>query len=109
MVRHRDRGRMIVTARQLEELHRDGARNGRVTLRAGTRLSPLARDWLRKARVEIEYVDANVLSVAEQKDQRTESPRLGRIVWWCDGPCPVTKAALMMQESFVNLRAITTS
>jgi hypothetical protein len=100
---------MIVTARQLEELHRDGARNGRVTLRAGTRLSPLARDWVRKARVEIEYVDSEVLHRRKDEDQRTEGPRLTRAVWWCDGPCPVAKAALMMQESFVNLRAITTS
>jgi ribose 5-phosphate isomerase RpiB len=100
---------MIVTARQLEELHRESGKNGRITLRAGTRLSPLARDWMRKSRVEIEYVDAGVLRSTSVGDQRTESPRLGRIVWWCDGPCPVAKAALMMQESFVNLRAITTS
>ena len=48
----------------------------------GRGCSPLARDWVRKARVEIEYVDARVSSVAEQKDQRTETPRLGA---WCGG------------------------
>lgn len=101
---------MIVTARQLEDLHRDGGRSGRITVKAGTRLSPLARDWLRKNRIEIEYDDAGI-SLRETKDgdQRTESPRLRRAVWWCDGPCPIAKATLMMQESFVNLRPITTS
>lgn len=91
---------MIVTARQLEELHRDGGKNGRVTLKPGTRLSPLARDWVCKARVEIEYVETN--GAPHNTGGR-------HVVWWCDGPCPLTKAALMMQESFVNLRSIKTS
>ncbi|MBC8106449.1 MAG: hypothetical protein H7Z14_07665 [Anaerolineae bacterium] len=100
---------MIVTARQLEALHRDSGKNGHVTLQAGTTLSPLAREWLRNARVEIEYVEAEVLGRTEHKERPTESSRLSRVMWWCDGPCPVAKAALMMQKSFVHLRPITTS
>ncbi|CAN5707676.1 hypothetical protein BH09PLA1_BH09PLA1_11580 [soil metagenome] len=99
---------MIVTARQLEELHREGGKNGCIALRAGTRLSPLARDWLRNAKVEIDYVDGHEIHVRDERSQvRSARPR--RAVWWCDGPCPVAKAALMVQEYFVNLRPIPAS
>jgi hypothetical protein len=94
---------MIVTARQLEELHRDSGRNGRVALRAGTRLSPLAREWVRKTKVDIEYVDATTTRALVPR------PELRRVVWWCDGPCAMAKAALMSQESFVNLQQISSS
>lgn len=90
---------MIVTARQLEELHREGGENGRITLRAGTRLSPLAREWIRKTKVELNYVDA-----ANQPS--SESVGLRRVAWWCDGECAVAKSALMSFGDSVNLEAI---
>ena len=93
---------MIVTARQLEELHRDGGRNGHVTLKAGARLSPLAQEWIRKTRVEIEYADS-----ATQTSSK--SPRLRRVAWWCDGESATAKAALMSFGAFVNLEPLKSS
>ena len=62
---------------------------------------------MRKSRAEIDYVEAaNSLG---RNGKQAERPRLTHVVWWWDGPCPRAKAALMMQESFLNLRAITTS
>jgi hypothetical protein len=98
---------MIVTARQLEELHRDGGKNGRVTLRAGTRLTPLAREWIRKTKVEISY--GEVFGSSEKQDQRTGSPRLGRVVWWSDGDHAIAKAALMSFGDSVKLELLNSS
>ena len=94
---------MIVTARQLEELHRGSGQNGHVSLRAGTRLSPLAREWVRKTKVDIDYIDATT------NGRASSGSELQRVVWCCDGPCAAAKAALMSQESFVNLHQISMS
>jgi hypothetical protein len=93
---------MIVTARQLEELHRDGGRNGHVRLHAGTRLSPLAQDWIRKAKVQIDYAD----TATHQFDQ---SPQLRRVVWWREGDHATSKAALVSFGDSVNLEPIKSS
>ena len=42
-----NRGRMIVTARQLQDLHRQSGGNGQITLPYRGRLTPLASDWIR--------------------------------------------------------------
>ncbi|MGB7156531.1 MAG: hypothetical protein WBD40_00610, partial [Tepidisphaeraceae bacterium] len=43
---------MIFTARQLEDLHRT---NGHVTVPVGTRMTPLAQDWLRAKKIAVKY------------------------------------------------------
>ena len=48
---------MIVTARLLEDLHRQSGSNGHVTLPYRARLSPLAADWVRAKKVAVGYSD----------------------------------------------------
>ena len=91
---------MIVTARQLEEMHRDGGRNGRVTLKPGTRLSPLAREWIRKTQVAIEYEIASISS------ETIKSPRPRRGIFWSDGEHAIAKAAVMSLGNSVNLEQL---
>src|SRR5437868_1643043 len=50
---------MIVTARQLEDLHKSNGGNGHVTLPYRARLSPLASDWIRARHIVVEYSDAS--------------------------------------------------
>ena len=51
---------MIVTARQLEDLHRQNGGNGQVVLPYRARLTPLAQDWVRAKRVALGYSDATI-------------------------------------------------
>jgi len=48
---------MIVTARQLEDLHRASGSNGHVTLPYRARLTPLGSDWVRAKKIVIGYSD----------------------------------------------------
>src|SRR5688500_7191561 len=64
LVCHRHSGRMIFTARQIEDLHKT---NGHVTLPVGARLTPMASDWARSRKVAIVY-DGQVVS----KDRAAE-------------------------------------
>ena len=48
---------MIVTARQLEDLHRQNGSNGHVTLPYRARLTPLAADWIRLKKIALGYGD----------------------------------------------------
>ena len=48
---------MIVTARQLEDLHRLNGANGQITLPYRARLTPLALDWVRAKKVALGYSD----------------------------------------------------
>lgn len=103
---------MIVTARQLDDLHRQNGRNGHVTLPYRARLSPLANDWVRAKRVSIGYSDVPVPQAgangtitksplaASRIAPATDaaSPSLLPFLWWCDGPCGPAKAALVAQE-----------
>ena len=120
---------MIVTARQLEDLHRQSGSNGHLTLPYRARLSPLAADWVRAKKVLVGYSDlgaptANAGSFAKPQAEpsngsagplgsgelsRTavsQSPTAGSFVWWCDGPCGPAKAAVISQEKESNLRAL---
>jgi ribose 5-phosphate isomerase RpiB len=120
---------MIVTARQLEDLHRSNGANGHVVLPYRARLTPLAQDWLKHKRVAVGYSGDGTVTVASAavpastpSSDTTPAPVSGRaqhagfaaaapsktsgepFVWWCDGPCGPTKAAIVSQEKESNLR-----
>ena len=97
---------MFLTARQLDDLHRTSGATGIVVLPYSAKLTPLARDWLRSKKVTVGYADVNVLAQGDAKTQAISSGAAVGIVpvlmtsslpilWWCDGPCGVAKAALM--------------
>ena len=107
---------MIVTARQLEDLHRQNGANGRITLPYRARLTPLAADWIRARKITIGYSDSSAvvpkpaektflrpLVVSQPAARGTAS---SVILWWCDGPCGPAKAAITSHERELNLQAI---
>ena len=102
---------MIVTARQIEELHKQNGANGHVTLPYRARLSPLAADWVKAKRVALGYSDAGADDGATTA--KGEAPvggpgvsPAGAVLWWCDGPCGPAKAALVACEKESSLRAL---
>jgi hypothetical protein len=110
---------MIVTARQLEDLHRAGGANGHVMLPYRARLSPLAADWIRARKIVIGYGDvesarsnestagANKPDIAGRQTPGAQAESAaGLILWWCDGPCGSSKAAIMAQAKESSLRAM---
>lgn len=100
---------MIVTARQLEDMHRQSGGNGQITLPYRARLSPLAADWLRSKKIAVGYSDS-AAPAAPAKRQADEpgpaSVSSGSIVWWCDGPCGPAKAAIVAHERESKLAAL---
>lgn len=108
---------MIVTARQLEDLHRQSGSNGRVTLPYRARMTPLAQDWIRSKKVVVGYSDVGAQAAdgasfakpqAADAGPRATShaPSAGSFVWWCDGPCGPAKAAVIAHEKEASLRAL---
>ena len=115
---------MIVTARQLEDLHRQNGSNGHVVLPYRARLTPLAQDWIKAKRVALGYSElatpasgnggVSVVSTAETKPDGCCSKCAhaggqcgsGTYLWWCDGPNGPAKAALMAYEKETGLKAI---
>src|SRR5258708_25174452 len=92
-------GRMIFTARQLEDLHKS---NGHVVLPYGARLTPLAVDWARAKKIAVGYGPDELVkqsnasaSPRETGDASGAKPQAiaGAFWWWCDGPCGAGKAA----------------
>jgi ribose 5-phosphate isomerase RpiB len=103
---------MIVTARQLEDLHRQNGGNGSLTLPYRARLTPLAVDWVRAKKVVLGYSDvgdgrdsSGAGGVASAKPQAAEKNTLdaGSFVYWCDGPCGPAKAAVVAQSKESSL------
>jgi ribose 5-phosphate isomerase RpiB len=100
---------MIVTARQLEDLHKRNGSNGHVTLPFRARLTPLAQDWLRQRNVQLGYAEIEaapsappqLMSLAPSREATTAP--IGATLWWCDGPCGPAKAALMSQSKESSL------
>jgi len=93
---------MIVTARQLEDLHRLNGGNGQLTLPYRARLTPLAADWVRAKKVVLGYSDATADGGAAQVPKphaavESAGAGVGGFVWWCDGPCGPAKAAVVAQ------------
>ena len=108
---------MIVTARQLEDLHKQNGANGHVTLPYRARLSPLAADWARAKKVVLGYSYGEVKSDAPRAGESSgrvqhagsavpAGTTAGATLWWCDGPCGPAKAALVAHEKESSLRAI---
>jgi ribose 5-phosphate isomerase RpiB len=111
---------MIVTARQLEDLHRQNGSNGHVTLPYRARLTPLASDWIRARKIVLGYSDVGAASSGDgasfAKPQAAGSAttsttadsnaQAGAFLWWCDGPCGPAKAAVIAHERESSLRAI---
>src|SRR5689334_6688340 len=107
---------MIVTARQLEELHKSNGSNGHVTLPYRARLTPLAQDWIRHRNVKLGYAEVEpapsaapqLSSLVSSRDAKTAPAPIGSALWWCEGPCGPAKAALMAQarESSLNELAL---
>ena len=115
---------MIVTARQLEDLHRQNGSNGHVVLPYRARLTPLAMDWIKAKRVALGYSDvakpANGADGLASAAAPAEGKKVGcctacahaggqcasAYLWWCDGPNGPAKAALMAHEKESGLKAI---
>ncbi|HSU68555.1 MAG TPA: RpiB/LacA/LacB family sugar-phosphate isomerase [Tepidisphaeraceae bacterium] len=116
---------MIVTARQLEDLHRQSGSNGHLTLPYRARLSPLAADWIRAKKVVVGYSDVPVSNGANppasepastpgsplgsselSRTAVSQSPTAGSFVWWCDGPCGPAKAAVISQEKESRIKSL---
>jgi ribose 5-phosphate isomerase RpiB len=106
---------MIVTARQLEDLHKQNGSNGHVMLPYRARLTPLASDWIRARKVVLGYGDAAAQTAngasftkppAAEPANATAPVRAGSFLWWCDGPCGPAKAAVIAHEKESSLRAI---
>ena len=108
---------MIVTARQLEDLHKRNGSNGHVTLPYRARLSPLAADWVRHKKVVLGYSDGEVGAPSAASNLPAGLPASagmsqvsrgtpGATLWWCDGPCGPAKAALVAHGTESPLRAL---
>jgi microcompartment protein CcmK/EutM len=91
---------MIVTARQLQDLQ--GKRRSRLT--------PPALVWVRSKRLKIGYGPAEMAESkkANQSETTPAAPPWGAstLLWWCDGPCGVAKAAIAAQARESNLAPI---
>jgi ribose 5-phosphate isomerase RpiB len=99
---------MIVTVRQLEDLHKAGGVNGEVRLPVGARLTPLAQDWLRSRRLGVQYADSSALPPAPGPapacpEPAAAAPAIDQVLWWCDGPCGQAKAAITALAREINL------
>jgi hypothetical protein len=105
-----DRERMIVTARQLQDLQGIGQSNDQIVLPYGARLTPLALDWARSKRLKIGYGPremADSKKAAKTETMPTASPcGANTLLWWCDGPCGAAKAALSAQARESSLTPI---
>lgn len=105
---------MIITARQLEDLHRQNGGNGHLTLPYRARLSPLASDWVRAKKVVLGYSDVTPASspadgariVKPQPANESANAHAGAYTWWCDGPCGPAKAAVTAQAKESSLTAL---
>jgi hypothetical protein len=101
---------MIVTARQLEDLHRQNGGNGQLTLPYRARLTPLACDWLRSRKIAVGYSDldgAGAQAIVKPQPNQASAPTSGgNFLWWCDGPCGPAKAAVSAQAKECGLVAL---
>jgi len=111
---------MIVTARQLEDLHKSNGRNGHVTLPYRARLTPLAADFVRARKLVVGYSDVAAtstagapsasavqpLAVSPTQPVASSKPSTGTFLWWCDGPCGPAKAAIVAEEKQSTLRGL---
>jgi hypothetical protein len=112
---------VIVTARQIEDLHKSNGANGHVTLPYRARLTPLANDFIRARKLILGYSDIStpatgagtanpsVPPLAVSRTTAVTEPgaaSTGSYLWWCDGACGPAKAALMSEEKQSNLKPL---
>ena len=98
---------MMVTARQLDELHKAAGGKGQVVLPYRARLTPMASDWVRSKSVTIGYSDATAQKpVEKEKAPSAPAAKAGDYLWWCDGPCGQIKAAIAMEAKQAGMRQI---
>jgi hypothetical protein len=101
---------MIVTARQLEDLHRLQGGNGQITLPYRARLTPLAADFIRAGKIALGYSDAEAsappLAVSQAPTSQPATSPAATFLHWCDGPCGPAKAALSAVAKETTLRAL---
>jgi hypothetical protein len=90
---------MFYTARQLESLLKE---RGKVVLPYRARLTPLAKDWVRKTRTAVGYAEAEPKPNGKAAKTETQA----KYLWWCDGPCGSAKAALMNAAREATLEAM---
>jgi len=97
----------MVTARQLDELHKAAGGKGQVVLPYRARLTPMASDWVRSKSVTIGYSDATAQKpVEKEKAPSAPAAKAGDYLWWCDGPCGQIKAAIAMEAKQAGMRQI---
>src|ERR1700722_15182220 len=100
---------MMITARQLAEMHKSAGGKGQVTVPYTARLTPMAADWARSAKVAVGYGEA---TPKPKKDEPPARPGdLNRRVkpdflWWSDGPCGPAKAAIAMESRQTPMRQL---
>jgi hypothetical protein len=101
---------MIVTARQLQDLHARTQSDGQIVLPYGARLTPLAVDWIRSKRITLGYGPTELTETQHPKSAEpapvAATPDDQTILWWCDGPCGAAKAALAAQSRETRLAPI---
>jgi hypothetical protein len=113
---------MIVTARQLEDMHRANGSNGRLVLPYRARLTPLAQDWVKAKRIALGYGDVAVVASAAApapgddakpgacctKCAHDSGPCCSStaFLWWCDGPSGPAKAVLTSFEKEGAVKAL---
>lgn len=84
---------MFYTARQLQQMHRT---HGRIVLPYRARLTPMARDWVKRSGVTIGYAECALDCANKQPDaQPAAAASASPLLWWCDGPCGTVKAAIV--------------
>jgi len=105
---------MIITARQLEDLHRQNGSNGHITLPYRARLTPLAMDFIKQRKLILGYSSVTAATPGNEKETTSAAPatptsaplKSGAILYWCDGPCGPAKAAVVAHEKESNLIAL---
>ena len=99
---------MMITARQLAELHKSAGGKGQVTIPYTARLTPMAMDWARGAKVTIGYADAAPAKVSAPMKAEPPPPAAKgkQYLWWCDGPCGPAKAAVTMESRQTPMRQL---
>jgi len=100
---------MIYTQRQLESLQKI---YGQIVLPHRARLTPLAQDWVRAKKIAVGYSDSQAIEAsASGKPVTVVAPTANVLmdagyVWWCDGPCGPSKAAIVTLEREANLKQL---
>lgn len=97
---------MIVTARQLEDMHKSAGGSGRIVLPYRAKLTPLAVDFVRASKIELGYGDIGEKSAGGPAGSTSAGEPAGppathgsgEYLWWSDGPAGPAKAAITTEE-----------